>query len=263
MEGLMLKQLLGITLTAVVLASATPIHAQIVNVQPLMSADSGEDAFKGEFGGSLTLKTGNVDLLLASSTLLASYTSGAHKIISSSSAQLGIKSGDEFLERMFTHLRYQIAFVDWLTWETYTQVATDRFRRMALRALVGTGPRIALVEGPAVAFAVAASYMFEREMLGESAFDDSGAAYNNHRLSLYVTGKFILAPLVSLIHTTYFQPRVDDPLDFRLSSETNLGFNLTSSVGLSVGVRVTYDAAPPEGVKDLDTSTNAKVTYAF
>ena len=259
----MLKQLLGIALTVVFVGAAAPTRAQIVNVQPLISADSKKGGFKGELGGSLTLKTGNVDLLLASSTLLASYSSGAHKLISSSSGQLGIKSGDKFLERIFTHLRHQVMFNDWLIWETYTQAATDRFRRMALRALAGAGPRFALVEGPAVAFAVALSYMFEREILNESDLPDSGAAYNNHRLSMYVTGKFILTPLIKLIHTTYFQPRADDLLDFRVSSETSLGFKLTDTVVLSLGFLLTYDANSPQNVKNLDTSTNAKVTYAF
>lgn len=259
----MLKKLIGIALAVTLVGSASTSYAQIVNVQPLMSSNSGEGGLKGEVGGSLTLKTGNVDLLLANATILASYSSGAHKLISSSSGQVGLKSDDKFLERLFTHLRYQITFSDWLTWETYTQVATDRFRRMSLRALAGAGPRLALVEGPAVAFAVAASYMFEREMLNEGDAADGGAVYNNHRLSLYVTGKFILAPLVKLIHTTYFQPRADDLMDFRVSSETNLAIKMTDSVGISLGYLLTYDADSPEDVKDMDTSTNARITYAF
>ena len=260
----MVKQTLGLTVIVTALAlSHGPSHAQIVNVQSLNASGAGDDGFQGEVAGSLTLKTGNVDLLLANSTLLLTYRSGAHKLISSSKAQIGIKGGKDFLEKVFTHFRHQVVFTDWLTWEAYVQVATDRFKRLPLRALAGTGPRFTLVEGPAVAFAVGLSYMFEREMLNETDFADSGAVYNNHRLSTYITGKFILDPLISLNHTTYFQPRADEPLDFRLSSETSLGFKLTDTLGVSVGLMVTYDARPPEGVKDLDTATNAKVTYGF
>jgi hypothetical protein len=238
-------------------------HAQIVNVQPLMSGGEETDGFRGEVGGSLTLKTGNVALILANTSALLSYQIAAHKLISSSTAVLGMKSGDTFMERIFTHLRHQASITGWLTWETYGQVATDRFRRLSLRGLAGTGPRFGLIEGPAVSFALAASYMFEREMLNESAFSDSGAAQNGHRISMYLTGKFILNPLLSAVHTTYYQPLLTDPLDFRVSSETNLNVKLSDALGLSVGFSLSYDSRPPEDVSDLDTATRAKISYSF
>ena len=151
-------------LSLVVLVQS-PAVAQIVNVQPLMAGGEEIDGFQGELSASLTLKTGNVDLILTNGSAL-SYRLGAHKLISSSTAELGIKGEDTFLERMFTHLRHQVD-LDWLTWETYGQVATDHFRRLSLRAR-RHGARFAIVDGPTVAFALAASYMFEREMLNES-----------------------------------------------------------------------------------------------
>ena len=143
--------------TALTLIASVPSNAdaQIVNVQPLMNSGEEVDGFQGEIAASLTLKTGNVDLLLGTGSALLTYRIGAHKLISSSTAELGIEGDDTFVERVFTHLRHQVTILDWLTWETYGQVATDRFRRLSLRGLAGTGPRFSIVEGPAVAFAVA------------------------------------------------------------------------------------------------------------
>ena len=260
MRSFVFSSTLALSLIAVAPGGAS---AQIVNVQPLMSSGEEVDGFQGEVSASLTLQTGNVDLLLGTGSALFTYRMGAHKLISSSTAELGVNGGDTFTEHVFTHLRHQVTILDWLTWETYGQIATDRFRRMSLRGLAGTGPRFSIIDGPAVAFALAASYMFEREMLGESEFSDSEAAYNNHRLSLYLTGKFVLSPLLGFVHTTYYQPLVTDPLDFRVSSETSLNVKLTDSLGLSVGFVLTYDSRPPEEVHDLDTATRAKVTYTF
>ncbi|MGB0589872.1 MAG: DUF481 domain-containing protein [Myxococcota bacterium] len=234
-----------------------------MNVQPLVSDAEDTDGFQGEVSASLTLETGSVDLVLVNTALQLSYQFGVHKLISSSTAELGLTDGTTFMESIFTHLRHQVSILDWLTWETYGQVATDRFRRLSLRGLAGTGPRFNLIDGPAVAFALAASYLFEREMLNERNFSDSGAAYNGHRLSMYLTGKFILNPLLSFIHTTYYQPLLTDPLDFRVSSETNLNVKLTDAIGLSVGFILSYDSRPPEDVSDLDTATRAKITYSF
>ena len=52
-------------------------------------------------------------------------------------------------------------------------------------------------------------------------------------------------PLLGFVHTTYYQPLLTDPLDFRLSSETSLNVKLTDSLGLSVGFVLSYDIARP------------------
>ena len=62
---------------------------------------------------------------------------------------------------------------------------------------------------------------------------------------------------------TYYQPLLTDPLDFRVSSETNLNVKMTDAIGLSVGFILSYDSRPPEDVSDLDTATRAKITYSF
>ena len=43
----MLKQLLGLVIVTALVSSHSPSHAQIVNVQSLNSANSGEDGFQG------------------------------------------------------------------------------------------------------------------------------------------------------------------------------------------------------------------------
>lgn len=253
--------LAALAAAALAFGAAAPASAQIVNVQPLV--EKGGEGFSGQASGSLTWRTGNVDLLLAKGELLLLYQLGVHKLISSSKAEIGIKSGDEFLERIFSHLRHQ-AILGWgFTWETYAQVATDRFKRLALRALAGTGPRYDIVEGPAVGLAVGLSYMFEREVLNETSFADSGRADNNHRLSTYLTGKFVLDPLITLIHTTYFQPGLSEDFDFRVSSETDLAFKLNTWLSLTVGFDVAYDSSPPIDVDALDTSTSVALGVTF
>ena len=59
------------------------VSAQIVNVQPILgSAD--EEGLQAEIGGSVDYKTGNVELLIAKGSLLATYRRGDHRVISSS-----------------------------------------------------------------------------------------------------------------------------------------------------------------------------------
>ena len=254
-----LRWLAAAALGLAVLVGAGTASAQIVNVQPLLK--SAEPGFRGAVGGSLTWKTGNVDLLLTKGTVFLRYLQGAHLFLSSSRGELGIKNGDDFLERLFSHARWQWRLGDVVTWETYGQVASDRFKRLRLRGLAGTGPRFRLLDGEAGSLAVAVSYMFEHEQLGASDAADSERVENNHRLSMYVTGELKLDQRLSILHTTYFQPRLDAFIeDFRLLSETTLNVKLTSRLGLGVGFVLAYDSAPPMGVKPLDTATDVSLS---
>ena len=177
----------------------------------------------------------------------------------------GIKGGDEYLERLFTHLRWQWSVSRLVTWETYTQAASDRFRRLSLRVLAGTGPRFEIVPGPAVSFAVGLSYLFEHEALRTgSSFGDSGRSDFNHRLSLYYMGRFSVAPLITLASTTYYQPRLDAFVDdWRISSTLDLIVKLSEKLALKVGVSLYYDNEPPDDVKGLDTSTDVSVVFSL
>ena len=111
-----------------------------------------------------------------------------------------------------------------------------------------------------VNFALGVSYMFEHEKLGESTFSDSHRSDNNHRVSLYYTGSFAVSPLLSLVNTTYYQPRLDAFVDdYRLSTEVSLVVKLSKKLALKVAFNAFYDSEPPEGVKGLDTGTNVSI----
>ena len=238
-------------------------QAQIVNVQPLLG-DAETEGLDGELTGSVSWRTGSVDLLLGKVGLLATYSHGRHRLISSSRGELGIKSGDDFLERYFSHLRHQIAINDTFTLEVFGQIATDRFRRMSLRALGGLGPRVRLYGSETLDFAIGVAYMYEREVLGESSYEDSGAIENNHRLTSYLTGTVVVDPRLRLVHTTYFQPRLDAFLDdLRLLSQSHLVVKLTDRLAVTLGLVIAWDRRPPIGVEELDTSLDAKLAVSF
>ncbi len=258
-----MKSLRWILLTTLVLSTATA-SARVVNVQSLIRPDMPQ-GLQAEVGGSLNYRTGNVDLLLAKASLLASVRSGDHVVISSSLSELGIKGGEDFMERVFSHLRYQWIVNPSLTWETFGQIATDRFKRLKLRGLGGTGPRAALVQGSAVSVALGLAYMFETEELNSSdTLTDGGDTDQAHRMSSYLTAKFMLSPDVGLLNTTYYQPRLDDfGGDWRLLNQLDVSLKLSKRFALVVGYEVSYDTAPPEAIKELDTSTNVKLVVGF
>ena len=271
------EPLLTATVVVAMTTAAGAAHAQIVNVQPLVKS-SEADTFEGEVGANLDFRTGNFDFLMGKLTLLLRYQTGRHRLVWSSSGELGYKGGFEeanrFIMRGFTHLRHQVRLIDWLTWETYAQVAGDDILRIGLRLLVGTGPRFDIVQEEEGTLAAGLSYMFERiherytrttvdEDTGETSSEQVELAQNNHRLSAYLTGSLHLTPYLTLIHTTYFQPRADDPSDIRIFSQTQLGVKAVERLSIKIALEVAYDSAPPPGIVNTDIGTSVGLSYGF
>jgi len=251
-------------LTSLALASPAPdARAQIVNTQPLLSRIGGE-GFVGELGASVDWRTGNVELLRLIGSLLMLYHSGDHTLIWSSSGDYGTKSGDEFIARVFSHLRYQYKVSDLVTWEVFAQVSTAKFKRLTLRTLAGTGPRWDVVREDDGTMSIGTAYMFEHESLNDSSFTDSGRTDDNHRVSVYVTGRVALDDRLTLVHTTYLQPRLDAlTSDVRIYSTTSLAVSLVKELALTFGFEVGYDSEPPIGVDGLDTTLTFGISWGF
>ena len=248
---------------ALTLPSPPPAAAQIVDIQPII-ADAKKPGFSGEVTAAASWQTGNTDYFLGDLSVLLRYRFGHNLLLWSSSGELGLKSGHPFTESVFSHLRYQYEINDWLTWEAYGQVATNRFQRLVLRGLVGTGPRFELVRTAAIEVAVGLSYMFEYEILShDSTLPDSGRHDINHRLSSYLTARWRLAKTLSLVETAYCQPRFDLWADFRVLSVTNLVVNVNKTLAVTIGFSVAYDSRPPASIGRLDTSLAAKLSVAF
>ncbi|TNF28690.1 MAG: DUF481 domain-containing protein [Deltaproteobacteria bacterium] len=259
-----LAALLALTgLFTVAAVTAPAARAQIVNTQPLLSKVGGE-GFVGELGGSVDWRTGNVELLRLIGSLLMLYKTGDHTVIWSSSGDYGTKSGDEFIARVFSHVRYQYGVSDLVTWEVFGQASSAKFRRLTLRALIGTGPRWDVVREDDGTLSLGTAYMFEHEVLNDSDFADSGRTDDNHRLSVYVTGRLAVDDRLTVIHTTYLQPRVDAfTSDLRVYSITNLAISVAKELALTLGFELGYDSEPPVGVDDLDTTLTFGISWGF
>lgn len=248
---------------ACLVALAGTAHAQIVNTQPLLSHLDG-DGLSGELGTSLEWRTGNVELLRLSASLLLVWRACDHAVLSSSNLEFGERAGERFLLRTFTHLRYQYRVDDLVTLEAYGQVAHDEFRRITLRGLVGAGARWSLLSSERTKLRLGTAWMLEHERFAESAtYADSGEQRLNHRASIYVDLRHELTDVLTFGVTTYYQPRFDDWADWQLAAESTLAIHLTKSLALTLQLVVAYDATPPSGVEPLDTATLFGVSWAF
>jgi hypothetical protein len=157
---------------------------------------------------------------------------------------------EKFLNGGFAHLRYNYKVNKWLRMEAFFQTQYNRIIKLKHRELLGFGPRFKLSKFEDLRCYVGTLYMFEYEELV-----DNITIEKNHRLSSYVSLSMFPRDNVSISTTTYFQPKINDFSDFRISTDNKLGIGITSNFKLNILFHLGYDALPPVGIP--------KLTYAF
>jgi len=247
-------------LTGAALTLPSTAAAQIVNVQDALASDP-EPGWSGKLTAHLDWRTGNTDLVQVGGSASVLHRCGRRLILAIARGEYGRGNGTKLTEKTFEHLRgrYQLRG-RWL-WEAFGQHEYDAFRRLSLRALVGTGPAVRLVREGRTRLLAGASYMFEFERLDErTGVSDPGEQTTAHRLSTYLTGAFALdEDKVTASETLYVQPRFDDPTDLRILSETALTTKLSERLTLTNRLVIAHDASPPDGIDKLDSSLKVEL----
>lgn len=260
----LLPRLSGALLAAAVTLVALPAAAQIINVQPLIAAKQGsEDRVTFVAEASADVRSGNTQLVALSGSALCEVRRGRHLFFLLARGDFAEKSGDPFVSKDLEHFRYRITLTGPLEIESFIQHDRDDFRRLALRALVGVGPRLHLHPSRGFEVAVGAAGMLEHERLGGGDELDAGDDYTNARLSTYLFLSTEVGPRLKLGNTTYVQPRVDRANDVRAFNELAVLAKANDHLSLKLTFTSAYDSAPPEGVIPLDTTLKGALQVTF
>jgi putative salt-induced outer membrane protein YdiY len=247
-----------------VLALAGAAEAQIVNVQ----SQIGEvpEGFSGQIDAAADYRTGNVDLLLLTGALTVRYKHDDHlvfMVLKGEYGELG-DPGTNFLKHSFEHVRYRFKLNARLTLEAFAQHEFDQFRRMQLRALVGAGPRITVLDQPNLAVTIGVAYLLEHEELDERmGATDAGDTFTDHRISSYAVISAKVNDKVTFSETVYAQPKITDPGDVRLLSEMALLVKLTDKFTFKTAFVLAHDSNPPDLLDDTDTVLISGISFKF
>lgn len=249
-------------LVAATLAVAPAAHASIVNVQSILATEA-DQGLSGAVTGSFDWRTGSSRRLWMSLAPVARYRHGDHLIVALASGELLQTSGVSFDQRIFEHLRYRYTFIPRLVGEAFTQHEYNEQRRLLLRALVGAGPRVQLVDTDRTHIGLGVAYMLEYERLDENSMIDANHDELNHRISSYITGSYAVDDDMLVVGTAYAQPEIVDPGDVKMLVETQLVFKPTKHLSFSTAFTLFFDSEEPDGVEPLDTRLLSSFTVSF
>lgn len=252
---------IAIAMIALITRSA---HAQIVNVQGALARAPDQDGVVGQLELKLNWREGNSPLF---------DIGGAGSIVVRRGDALGLllvrgeyaqSRGVGLIGKVFEHVRTRITIDSVWRWEAFAQHEYDRFRRLSLRALAGTGPALQVIQTKELAMLFGAAYLYEYEEIDARAGRiDAGLSTVTHRASLYVTGREDLSASASLVQTVYLQPRLDKPSDQRVFGELAVLTKLSPRIAIKDSLSIAYDRTPPDGVKHYDTALEITLSATF
>lgn len=168
--------------------------------------------------------------------------------------------GTDFNNAGFAHLRYNRKLTDPLSIEFFTQAQYNHLLFIELRALVGGGLRYRIFKsanGKNRVYAGAA-YLFEHNQ-----FTDETEDRHWHRLSSYLSFTFRPWPGVTLVSTTYFQPKITYWPNHRFATEVRLDTPLGKKLSFFTDFSLQADTALPADAPVNTYAWQNGLTYKF
>jgi len=249
----------GIVTALLALSISFPAHAQ-VNVEPIRR-ELAESGFGARLRLSLSTYQGNTEGIVAGAGALLGGRSERHLGFLNASADYAHIGGETAVYQSFVHLRhnYQLRRVLW--WEEFAQSETDRFRRIRLRVLLGTGPRFGIFQEEAAELYYGAAYMLEHtEIRSGTEFEQPRLV---HRFSNYAALTVRPDDRIALSTVTYFQPRFDEASDMHVLNVTGVEFKITELLQSRIDTITRYESKTPDGVKSTDFEFKSSLELRF
>lgn len=212
-----------------------------------------DDGISASIDGRLTGDSGNTRGVSAGVAAFFGGRSDPHLGFLAASGNYNSSFGETQAENYFGHARYNYALAPRLWLEAFAQIEHDRFKRLKLRRLVGSGPRVRVLDAEPVRAYLGTAYMLEFETLDASE-TSPGSDSRAHRWSNYLSGVYDADEGITLSVMAFYQPRFDRFADYRVLVLSSAEFEINDLVSASLQFNYQYDSLPPPDVRPADVS---------
>jgi len=233
-------------------------YSQILNVESLRKVTD-TSGWSGSASVNFSLRRNVNDFIVINSDIHLQYKMDRHLILFKNDVAFQKIDGQDFDNAFITHLRYNYKVAPKWYWEAFTQGQFNRVNLINFRALAGTGPRFKLTSSEKYRFYLGSLAMYEYEEVD----DGITPLQKNWRWSNYLSFSIYPSDRVTLVSTTYYQPRFNLFSDYRISSESSLVVGLLKNFALKTTYLFVYDAVPAVGIPNSQYNFTTGFTYTF
>ena len=248
----------GLLALALVLVSATPAEAQIVNT--LRGWSEPDSGWSLGVQATVSRTTGNSDHLTLSAEGSAQLLAGRNRFRLLASETYMEMEGERTAEDFIVHLRHNYRITGTFHTLFFAQNQYNPFRRLRRRTLLGGGTRADVLQERALSGALGASVMLESEELSDTP---SGQDSTCSRGSFFLSLVWKPAAGASLDISGFYQPKLSELHNRLMSAALNLEASLLGDLSLLTSLEVDYDSDPAPGVETTDTVLSSGLKLAL
>ncbi|HHB51849.1 MAG TPA: DUF481 domain-containing protein [Saprospiraceae bacterium] len=233
-------------------------HAQIINTESLrMVTDT------SGWSGSVSLNIGLVknvkELVKISNKIHVQYKTPKHLVLFMNDISFDRADGDNFINKGVQHLRYNYRFKPRISWEFFLQNQYNAISKIAYRRLAGTGFRFKLSTHEKYKAYLGSLVMYETEKTTEFPT----VHHKDWRNSTYFSFSFYFNDNISLISTTYYQPKLREFSDYRMAHQSTLALKIFKNLSFKTAFNLTYDSFPVNGIPKKQYQLINGLVYSF
>jgi len=217
---------------------STGLLAQIVNIEQLrFKQDTSRWLFQDDLNFSVFRNTNQV--VDIENDFLLRYHRDNNQLLLLNSFHLNFSGELEFAQSGYLHLRYVRRWSPRWEWEVFSQAQADRPLKIKRRILYGMGPRFGVDQEGDFQFHTGHLIMYEDDRERETEIE-----HYDWRLSSYFSFIWKHEDRFQWSAVAYYQPRLDDWEDWRLSFQNQLAFKLGSHWAFTFNAQLNYDSQP-------------------
>lgn len=235
------------------------LQAQIVNVESLRRV-SDTSKWSGNASANFQLTQNNNQIIEFKTRIHIQYLYKKHLLLMVNDYDLKSSNNTRLIDKGIVHIRYNYRFHPRIAWEVFTQTQFNSISNIDYRFLLGTGPRFKLIKSKQYNLFAGTAVMYESEQLDElngTEFNNSLRSSNYLSMALYPTDR------ISIVSTTYFQPRLDYFEDYRISNDTTVLLKIFKQLAFNTHFVIWYDAFPASDVLRTQYKWTNGLTYTF
>lgn len=165
------------------------------------------------------------------------------------------------VNRGYQHLRYNRTLSPNIKLEAFAQAQYDAISEIDFRGLLGMGPRFKLIKKKNHKFYLGTLIMYEYEKASNVV---DNRIQEDIRASCYLSFSIYPTEAISIISTSYYQPKLESFRDFRISSNTSLLFKVFKNLAFKTNFSYNYDAFPVStAIPETQFELTNGVLYSF
>jgi putative salt-induced outer membrane protein YdiY len=166
--------------------------------------------------------------------------------------------------KTFIHGRHIVQFQPKRAWEAFAQAGENEFTRLSFRGLLGVGLRLTIFEDTdSIGLYLGVGAFYSRETLDNRIGLTDGGTEKFSRGNIYLSYKHKINDQLSVISTTYYQPRFGHTEDYRALEQAALAVKMTERLSLKISLNIAHDSRPPETIQKTDSTYETALSYSF